>query len=251
MLLSEARPRPYRQPEYERGFNQEEVDKEYFDKLRAHAEWNKNYGADFFQQYRSSFNDKITGKNPHLMINAKIGNIIREGIKEHYTQHVRNLLNTCPIDIHLYDAYHDSFHIEFTTDTSLNVGRPLKQDINTQVVPFTVRGSVGDTHVRIMKDAFIGNSVSDALFDIRSSSAGPLYDKVLKSMSDYAYDDDGTDGFDDAYTYIFDDPDYEQLLNEVDKVLDAKVLPIVKSLMKKLSNLKLDISKHLQNYYNA
>lgn len=41
MLLSEARPRPYRQPESERRFNQEETDKKAFDELRDHAVWTK------------------------------------------------------------------------------------------------------------------------------------------------------------------------------------------------------------------
>lgn len=249
MLLSEARPRPYRQPDYERRFNQEETDKEYFDKLRAHAEWNKKHGEEFFQRYKHSFSDKVTGKNPRLMINARIGNIIRDGIKEHYTQHIRDLLNVCPVSVHLYDAYHDSFHIEFAVNVMLNVGRPLEQDINTEVTPFKVSGDAGNTHVKIEKDTFTGKSVNDALFDIRSSAAGPLYNKVLNNMSEYAWDDNGDDGLGDDNEFLFDDPEYTRLLNEVDKVLDAKVLPIVKSLIKQLNTLKLDISKHLQNYY--
>jgi hypothetical protein len=68
-------------------------------------------------------------------------------------------------------------------------------------------------------------------------------------MSEYAWDDNGDDGLGDDNEFLFDYPEYAQLLNEVDKVLDAKVLPIVKSLIKQLNTLKLDISKHLQNYY--
>jgi len=37
MLLSEARPRPYRQPTDERGYDQDKEDTDYFDELRNRA----------------------------------------------------------------------------------------------------------------------------------------------------------------------------------------------------------------------
>ena len=61
MLLSEARPRPYRQPESERRFNQEETDKKAFDELRDHAVWTKNYGQDFINRYKHAFNNGKDG----------------------------------------------------------------------------------------------------------------------------------------------------------------------------------------------
>ena len=146
MLLSEARPRPYRQPSNERGFDQEETDKEYFDRLRDHAVWHKNYGRDFINKYKYAFDNSDTvARNPRTTVRSRCRNLIRDMFVEYYEQHAREIVQDPAIRISLSNAYHDSVHVGVTVVALVDVHRPLEKDIWQNVDVFTVRGDAGSS----------------------------------------------------------------------------------------------------------
>lgn len=152
MLLSEARPRPYRQPESERRFNQEETDKKAFDELRDHAVWTKNYGQDFINRYKHAFNNgDAVAKNPRSTIRSYCRNVIRDLFVPYYVQHADKLVQNPDIHVVLSNAYHDSVHAGLTVDAQVNTHRPLEKDVWQNVGEFTVRGHAGETVVTIEK----------------------------------------------------------------------------------------------------
>ena len=250
MLLSEARPRPYRQPESERRFNQEETDKKAFDELRDHAVWTKNYGRDFISKYKYAFNNwDATARNPRSTIRSYCRNVIRDKFISYYTQHSYQLVQDPDIHVVPSNAYHDSVHVGVAVNTQVDIHRPLEKDVWQDVGEFTVRGRAGESVVIIEKDPYIGREVSDALFSIASSEAGPQYEKVLKSLEVFAYDDNGRDGFDYERDYIAEDPEVRKLLDMMCVEVDKKVKPIIADVSKKLANLRLLVSQRISDFY--
>lgn len=251
MLLSEARPRPYRQPESERRFNQEETDKQYFDELRDHAVWHKNYGRDFINKYKYAFDNSDTvARNPHTTVRSRCRNLIRDLFVEYYEQRASKLVQDHAIRVSLSNAYHDSVHVGVTVDACVNIHRPLEKDIWQNVDVFTVRGDAGSTIVSIEKDPYTGREVSDALFSIMRSEAGPQYEKVLKSLEIFAYDGgNGKDGFEDEQEYIAEDPEMRKLLELMSVEVDKQVKPIIADVSKKLMKVKVYVSQHIRELY--
>lgn len=251
MLLSEARPRPYRQPSNERGFDQEETDKEYFDRLRDHAVWHKNYGRDFINQYKYAFDNSATvARNPRTTVRSRCRNLIRDMFVEYYEQHAREIVQDPAIRISLSNAYHDSVHVGVTVVALVDVHRPLEKDIWQNVDVFTVRGDAGSSVISIEKDPYTGREVSDALFSIMRSDAGPQYEKVLKNLEIFAYDGgNGKDGFEDEQEYIAEDPEMRKLLELMSVEVDKQVKPIIADVSKKLMNVKVYVSQHTRELY--
>ena len=250
MLLSEARPRPYRQPGNERRFNQEETDKKAFDELRDHAVWTKNYGQDFINKYKHAF-DKgdAVARNPRTTIRSYSRNIIRDLFIPYYKMHSYQLIKDPDMYISQTYAYHDSVHVGVAVNAEVDVHRPLEKDVWQNVGEFTVRGRAGDSIVIIEKDSYSGREISDALFSIASSDAGQQYEKVLKSLEMFAYDDNGRDGFDYEKDYIADDPEVRKLLDMMCVEVDKKIKPIIADVSKKLANLKVHVSKRISDFY--
>lgn len=250
MLLSEARPRPYRQPESERRFNQEETDKKAFDELRDHAVWTKNYGQDFINRYKHAFNNgDAVARNPRSTIRSYCRNVIRDMFVPYYTQHADKLVKDPDIHVVLSNAYHDSVHAGLTVDAQVNTHRPLEKDVWQNVGEFTVRGHAGAPVVTIEKDPYTGRDVSDALFSIMRSDVGPQYEKVLKSLEIFAYDDNGKDGFEYERDYIQDDPEVRKLLDMMCAEVDKQIKPIIADVSKKLMNLKVLVSQRISDFY--
>lgn len=250
MLLSEARPRPYRQPESERRFNQEETDKQSFDTLRDRAEWTNNYGKDFINRYKHAFNNgDAVARNPRSAIRSYCRNVIRDMFVPYYTQHADKLVKDPDIHVVLSNAYHDSVHVGLTVDARVNTHRPLEKDILQNVGEFTIRGHAGAPVVIIEKDSYTGRDVSDALFSIASSDAGQQYEKVLKDLEIFAYDDNGKDGFEDEQDYIQDDPEVRKLLEMMCVEVDKQIKPIIADVSKKLMNLKVLVSQRISDFY--
>lgn len=251
MLLSEARPRPYRQPESERGFNQEETDKKFFDELRDRAVWHKNYGQDFINRYKHDFNDgDAVARNPRPTIKSRCRNVIKNMFVTYYKQHARELIKDPAISISISNAYHDSVHVGVTVDAQVDIHRPLEQNVFQNVNEFTVRGKAGDSVVKIEKDHFSGRDVSDALFSIMRTDAGTQYEKVMKKLEIYAYDGGSErDGFDDEWRDIQEDPDVRKLLDMICVEVDKQIKPIIADVSKKLMNLKVHISQNISGFY--
>jgi len=250
MLLSEARPRQYRQPESERKFNQEEIDKEYFDRLKDHAEWNKNYGPYFIGRYRDNFNNSAAvARNPHTTIRSYCRHLIRDMFVPYYEQHASKLVKDPDIHVILSNAYYDSVHVGVTVNTTVDVHRPLEKDIWQDVGEFTVRGYAGDSTITIEKGAYSGSDVIDALFSITQSDAGPQYEKVLKDLMFFAYDDNGKDGFEYERDNIQEDPEVHKLLELMSIEVDKKIKPIIADVSKKLMSLKVYVSQHTRELY--
>lgn len=251
MLLSEARPRPYRQPESERRFNQEETDKQSFDELRDRAEWTKNYGKDFINRYKHAFNNGDTvAKNPRSAIRSRCRNVIRDLFVPYYKQHARELVQDPDIHVVLSNAYHDSVHVGLAVDTQVDIHRPLEKDVWQNVGEFTVRGHAGNSIVNIEKDSYTGRDVSDALFSIASSDAGQQYEKVLKSLETYARDSGyAIDEFDHEKDYIQEDPEVRKLLDMMSIEVDKQIKPIIADVSKKLMNLKVLVSQRISDFY--
>lgn len=250
MLLSEARPRPYRQPESERKFNQEETDKKAFDDLKDHAKWTKNYGQDFINRYRDNFNNgAAVARNPRSTIRAYCKNLIRNMFIPYYEQHSQQLVKDPDIHVILSNAYHDSVHVGLTVDARVNTHRPLEKDVWQNVGEFTVRGHRGAPVVTIEKDSYTGRDVSDALFGTVSNDVGPQYEKVLKSLEIFAYDDNGKDGFEYERDYIQDDPEVRKLLDMMCVEVDKKIKPIIADVSKKLMNLRVLVSQRINDFY--
>lgn len=251
MLLSEARPRPYRQPESERRFNQEETDKQSFDTLKDRAVWTKNYGKDFINRYKHAFNNgDAVARNPRSAIRSYCRNVIRDMFVPYYTQHADKLVKDPDIHVVLSNAYHDSVHAGLTVDARVNTHRPLEKDVWQNVGEFTIRGHAGAPVVTIEKDSYTGRDVSDALFSIVSSDAGQQYEKVLKDLETYAYDSGyGIDGFDHEKDYIQEDPEVRKLLDMMCVEVDKQIKPIIADVSKKLMNLKVLVSQHISDFY--
>lgn len=250
MLLSEARPRPYRQHKSERGFNQEETDKKAFDELRDHAVWTKNYGQDFINRYKHDFNNgDAVARNPRSTIRSYCRNLIRDMFITYYTQHADKLVKDPDIRIVLSNAYHDSVHVGVTVDAEVDIHRPLEKDVWQNVGEFTVRGYAGESVVLIEKDSYTGRDVSDALFGTVSTDVGPQYEKVLKSLEFFAYDGNGKDGFEYERDYIQEDPEVRKLLDMMCVEVDKKIKPIIADVSKKLINLRVLVSQRISDFY--
>lgn len=251
MLLSEARPRPYRQPESERKFNQEETDKQSFATLRDRAEWTKNYGQDFINRYKHAFNNSdAVAKNPRSAIRSRCRNVIRDMFATYYEQHANKLVQDPDIHVVLSNAYHDSVHVGLTVDARVNTHRPLEQNVFQNVGEFTVRGHAGESVVLIEKDSYTGRDVSDALFSISRTDAGQQYEKVLKDLETYAYDSGyAIDGFDQEKDYIQEDPEVRKLLEMISVEVDKQIKPIIADVSKKLMNLKVLVSQRISDFY--
>lgn len=246
MLLSEARHRPYRQPKSERNFNQEETDKQSFDTLRDRAIWTKNYGQDFINRYKHAFdNSDAVTRNPRSTIRSYCRNIIRDMFVPYYEQHADKLVKDPDIHVVLSNAYHDSVHVGVAVNAEVDVHRPLEKDVWQNVGEFTVRGHA-DAHIVIIeKDSYTGSDVSDALFSVMSSDAGQQYEKVLKDLETYAYED----GFEYEKDYIQDDPEVRKLLDMMCVEVDKKIKPIIADVSKKLMNLKVLVSQNISVFY--
>lgn len=251
MLLSEARPRPYRQPKEERRFNQAEIDQQSFDTLKDRATWNINYGHDFINRYKHAFNNSdAIARNPATTIRSYCRHVIRDMFVTYYIEHARELVQDHDIHVILRDAYHDSVHVGLDVDTRVDVHRPLEKDVWQNVGEFTVRGRAGDSVVIIKKDSYTGRDVSDALYSIASSDAGQQYEKVLKNLEIYAYDGgNDKDGFEDERIYISEDPEVRKLLEMMSAEVDKQIKPIIADVSKKLMNLRVYISQHISDFY--
>lgn len=251
MLLSEARPRPYRQPESERKFNQEETDKQSFATLRDRAEWTKNYGQDFINRYKHAFNNSdAVAKNPRSAIRSRCRNVIRDMFATYYEQHTDKLVQDPAIRVITSYAYHDSVHVGVTVDAQVDIHRPLAQKIWQNVGEFTIRGYAGESVVKIEKDPYTGRDVSDALFSITRTDAGQQYEKVLKDLETYAYDSGyAIDGFDQEKDYIQEDPEVRKLLEMISVEVDKQIKPIIADVSKKLMNLKVLVSQRISDFY--
>lgn len=250
MLLSEARPRPYRQHKSERRFNQEETDKQAFDALRDRAVWTKNYGQDFINKYKHAF-DKgdAVARNPRSTIRSYSRNIIRDMFIPYYKMHSYQLIKDPDMYISQTYAYHDSVHVGVAVNAEVDIHRPLEKDVWQNVGEFTVRGRAGDSVVSIEKDPYTGREVSDALFSIMRSDAGPQYEKVLKSLEIFAYDDVCGSGFEYERDYIQNDPEVRKLLDMMCVEVDKQVEPIIADVSKKLANLRVHVSKRISDFY--
>ena len=250
MLLSEARPRPYRQHKSERGFNQEETDKQSFDTLRDRAEWTKNYGKDFINRYKHAFNNgDAVARNPRSAIRSYCRNVIRDMFVPYYKQHSYQLVKDPDMYVSQSYAYHDSVHVGVAVNADVDIHRPLEKDVWQNVGEFTIRGRAGESIVSIEKDPYTGRDVSDALFSIASSDAGQQYEKVLKSLEIFAYDDNGKDGFEYERDYIQDDPEVRKLLEMMCVEVDKKIMPIIADVSKKLANLRVLVSQNIGAFY--
>lgn len=250
MLLSETRPRPYRQPESERRFNQEETGKQSFDTLKDRAVWTKNYGKDFINRYKHAFNNgDAVARNPRSAIRSYCRNVIRDMFVPYYEQHSKQLVKDPDIHVVLSNAYHDSVHAGLTVDARVNTHRPLEKDVWQNVGEFIVRGHAGETVVTIEKDHYTGREVSDALYSIVSSDAGQQYEKVLKDLEIFAYDDNGKDGFEYERDYIQDDPEVRKLLDMMCAEVDKQIKPIIADVSKKLMNLRVLVSQRISDFY--
>lgn len=251
MLLSEARPRPYRQPESERKFNQEETDKQSFATLRDRAEWTKNYGQDFINRYKHAFNNgDAVARNPRTTVRSYCRNLIRNMFTTYYEQRARELVKDPAIRVTISYTYHDSVHVGVSVDAQVDIHRPLAQKVWQTVGEFTVRGYAGESVVKIEKDPCTGRDVSDALFSIMRTDAGQQYEKVLKNLESFAYDDgSGKDGFEYERDYIQEDPEVRKLLEMISVEVDKQIKPIIADISKKLMNLKVHISQHISEFY--
>lgn len=251
MLLSEARPRQYRQPESERKFNQKETDDKYFSELRDHAIWNKHHGKNFINAHWTDFKDSdAVARNPRSTIKAYCKNVIRDMFIPYYKQHSRQLIQDHDISVHPYKTYHDSVNVGVDVDAQVDIHRLLEKDVWQNVDVFTVRGDAGSSLLSIEKDPYTGREVSDALFSIMKSDAGPQYEKVLKSLEIFAYDGgNGKDGFEDEQEYIHEDPEVRKLLEMLSVEVDKQVKPIIADVSKKLMKLKVYVSQHIRELY--
>jgi len=255
MLLSEARPRPYRQPKEQRGYNQEEVDKQYFDDLKTRAEWNAVHGKEFVDHYQYSFDHpEVIAKNPARTVRAALMNVIRDGFNDYYSAHATSMTKDEAMRVCVSDSYYDSVHVGISIEDEVDIHRPIEERFWTNVGEFSVRGAPGETIVYISKDPYTGKDISDALFSVMSSDAGPQYQKVLKMMQIYAYTDseDATvNGFTNERQWILEDPETVKLFELMSAELDKKVIPLIEDTRKKLQSLRVYVSQHVKDLYKS
>lgn len=253
MLLSEARPRPYRQPESERKFNQKEIDDKYFDELKDHAIWNKHHGKNFINAHCTDFKDSdAVARNPRSTIRAYCKNVIRDMFIPYYKQHVYELIQDHDISVQPYETYHDSVNVGVVVNTQVDIHRPLEQQVFQIVGEFVVSGNEGSSIVSIEKDAVSGRDVSDALFNIiMCTDVGQQYEKILNRLEFFAYDGgkEGKDGFEYEKDYLVEDPEVRKLLELISVEIDKKIMPIIADVSKKLMSLKVQVSKHISEFY--
>ena len=282
MLLSEARPRPYRPSEHDRQRNKyidqlaaETPSKDLgIDALRKRAEWHNKYGKDIVASIdRSVWSTEQEAKdrhqkNPRYSVNMHACNKIIHHFIEYYNgfswkDYHYSTKRTLGGDVNviLTSSYHDSFNVEFSVERSFIVNKPVEIDqrVDNEWRVSSKLLDDGRTEITIELGSYNRYQDSDMLHALlENPEAKAAYDylyKMYTSTDEYDYVGKTNDGEEyDAYTEGLDELGYKgnddarAKFAVMERALNEIIKPTVDKIEQKYKALKLHVSQHLGEY---
>lgn len=286
MLLSEARPRPYRQSEFDRRAYkdyQQQADtlpsKDFgIDALRKHAEWHQKYGKSIVNDIDNGGWSVTTDsreahqKNPMHSVDMHANNKMMHYFMEYYNgiswkeyRLYRDYTNKPlggHVNVMLISSYHDSFDVIFSAKTQFYVNKAI--DIDQQLEDgwrvYSESADHGRTKIIIELDNYNRYEMHDCrhtLFDSSPEASKKFYDllKLYTDTNEYDYiykEDDGKEL--DLFTHELDslgdkeNTDARDTFEVMKQALNKIIAPTVNKIERKLQNLKLHVSQNLSAY---